>query len=60
MVEQLQEQMQTANINKTLISNMFHSDFKYHLKALNTLLEVLIKNTPSLNFPNYTIVVFFT
>lgn len=59
MVEQLQEQMQTANINKTLITNMFHLDFKYHLKALNTLLEVLFKNTPGSNFLNY-IIVFFT
>lgn len=40
-VEQLREQMLTAGINKVLITNMFHSDFRYHLKAIETLSEDL-------------------
>ncbi|XP_050054425.1 protein mini spindles-like isoform X3 [Aphis gossypii] len=38
-VEQLREQMLTAGINKVLITNMFHSDFRYHLKAIESLSE---------------------
>lgn len=41
-VQQLQEQMITAGINKLLITNMFHSDFRYHLEAIKLLSEVLI------------------
>jgi cytoskeleton-associated protein 5 len=40
-VEQLREQMLTAGINRVLIVNMFHSDFRYHLKAIDTLSEVV-------------------
>lgn len=32
--------MNTAGVNKTLITNMFHPDFKYHLKAIDALSEV--------------------
>lgn len=39
-VEQLRDQMNTAGVNKTLITNMFHPDFKFHLKAIDSLLEV--------------------
>lgn len=39
-VEQLREQMNIAGMNKTLITNMFHADFKYHLKAIDALSEV--------------------
>jgi len=35
--------MLTAGINKVLITNMFHSDFRYHLKAIESLSEVLLK-----------------
>ncbi|XP_029345564.1 protein mini spindles isoform X2 [Acyrthosiphon pisum] len=41
-VEQLREQMLTAGINKVLITNMFHSDFRYHLKAIESLSEDFI------------------
>jgi hypothetical protein len=36
-VEQLKEQMTTANFNTTLTTQMFHSDFKQHLKAIESL-----------------------
>lgn len=39
-VELLKEQMTVANVNKTLMANMFHSDFKFHLKAIDALSEV--------------------
>lgn len=38
-IEQLRDQMNTAGVNKTLITNMFHPDFKYHLKAIDALSE---------------------
>lgn len=44
-VELLKELMLTANVNKTLMANMFHSDFRYHLKAIDSLAEVTIINT---------------
>ena len=50
-VELLKEQMTVANFNRTLMTQMFHSDFKQHLKAIETLskyidedLEGLIAN----------------
>ncbi|XP_044749386.1 protein mini spindles isoform X2 [Coccinella septempunctata] len=43
-VELLKEQMINANINRTLIANMFHSDFRYHLKAIESLNEDLAEN----------------
>jgi len=39
-VELLKDLMTAANVNKTLRSNMFHSDFRYHLKAIEALTEV--------------------
>lgn len=39
-VELLKDQMTVANVNKTLIANMFHSDFRFHLKAIDALSEV--------------------
>lgn len=41
----LKEQMATAAINKSLIANMFHDDFRYHLKVIETLIEDLPSNT---------------
>lgn len=41
-VELLKELMTAANVNKTLLANMFHSDFRYHLKAIEALTEVII------------------
>nr|XP_018902745.1 PREDICTED: cytoskeleton-associated protein 5 [Bemisia tabaci]XP_018902746.1 PREDICTED: cytoskeleton-associated protein 5 [Bemisia tabaci]XP_018902747.1 PREDICTED: cytoskeleton-associated protein 5 [Bemisia tabaci]XP_018902749.1 PREDICTED: cytoskeleton-associated protein 5 [Bemisia tabaci] len=46
--ELLKEQMTTANVNKTLIANMFHADFKYHLKAIDLLNDDLMNNIPAL------------
>ncbi|KAK9876516.1 hypothetical protein WA026_013890 [Henosepilachna vigintioctopunctata] len=43
-VELLKEQMNNANVNKTLIGNMFHTDFRYHLKAIESLTEDLTGN----------------
>ena len=40
-VEQLKEQMSTAGVNKTLMNNMFHADFKFHLKSIDSLSEVI-------------------
>lgn len=41
-VDLLKELMTAANVNKTLMSNMFHSDFRYHLKAIESLTEVIL------------------
>ena len=32
--------MNTAGVNKTLMTNMFRADFKFHLKAIDSLAEV--------------------
>ena len=40
-VDQLKEQMNTAGVNKSLMTNMFHADFKFHLKAIDALAEVI-------------------
>ncbi|XP_063227944.1 protein mini spindles [Bacillus rossius redtenbacheri] len=40
-VELLRDQMMTANVNKNLIANMLHSDFKFHLKSIESLAEDL-------------------
>ncbi|XP_014474078.1 PREDICTED: cytoskeleton-associated protein 5 isoform X2 [Dinoponera quadriceps] len=47
-VELLKELMTAANVNKTLRSNMFHSDFRYHLKAIEALTEDLPGNSKAL------------
>lgn len=47
-VELLRDQMITANVNKGLIANMFHADFKYHLRAIDALSEDLPNNTAAL------------
>ncbi|PNF34800.1 hypothetical protein B7P43_G03732 [Cryptotermes secundus] len=43
-VDLLREQMTVANVNKTLMANMFHLDFKFHLKAIDALSEDLPNN----------------
>lgn len=40
--------MSAAFVNKGLMANMFHDDFRYHLKAIETLLEDLPNNTKAL------------
>ena len=40
-VEQLQDQMTEANFNRTLMTQMFHSDFKQHLKAIDMLMKYI-------------------
>ncbi|XP_058831204.1 protein mini spindles isoform X3 [Topomyia yanbarensis] len=44
----LKEQMISANVNKGLIANMFHEDFRYHLKVIEALVEDLPKNDKGL------------
>jgi len=39
-VDQLKEQMNTAGVNEYLMVNMFHVDFKFHLKAIEALGDV--------------------
>lgn len=39
-VDQLKEQMNAAGVNKSLMTNMFHADFKFHIKAIEALSEV--------------------
>ncbi|KAM3966107.1 LOW QUALITY PROTEIN: msps cytoskeleton-associated protein 5 [Aphomia sociella] len=46
--ELLKEQMATAGLNKQLVANMFHSDFRYHLKAIEALSEDLQENGSAL------------
>ncbi|XP_076762978.1 msps cytoskeleton-associated protein 5 [Xylocopa sonorina] len=47
-VELLKDLMTAANVNKTLLTNMFHSDFRYHLKAIEALTENLPDNNKAL------------
>ncbi|XP_059352575.1 cytoskeleton-associated protein 5-like isoform X2 [Daphnia carinata] len=46
-VDQLKEQMNTAGVNKSLMTNMFHMDFKFHIKAIEALNEDLSVNVES-------------
>ncbi|XP_020818600.1 protein mini spindles isoform X1 [Drosophila serrata] len=46
--ELLREQMMAANVNKALIANMFHDDFRYHLKVIEQLSEDLAGNSKAL------------
>lgn len=46
--ELLRDQMTTAGINKNLIANMFHDDFRYHLKVIEALQDDLASNSRSL------------
>ncbi|XP_037896088.1 protein mini spindles isoform X2 [Glossina fuscipes] len=47
-IELLREQMISANVNKALMANMFHDDFRYHLKVIETLMEDLPQNPKAL------------
>ncbi|XP_060518402.1 protein mini spindles isoform X2 [Cylas formicarius] len=47
-VELLKDQMLAANVNKQLIANMFHSDFRFHIKAIESLMEDLPNNSQAL------------
>lgn len=35
----LKEQMNTANLNKSMMANMFHDDFRYHLKVSSLIIS---------------------
>ncbi|CAG0904390.1 unnamed protein product, partial [Cyprideis torosa] len=48
LVDQLKELLQAASINQTLHAHMFHQDFRYHLKALDTLMGDLPGNVAGL------------
>lgn len=41
---QLKEQMLAANWSPQLVTNCFHSDFKFHIKAIDSLADFLIAN----------------
>ncbi|XP_045137050.1 cytoskeleton-associated protein 5-like isoform X4 [Portunus trituberculatus] len=43
-ITQLKDQMTTAGLNRQLTSNMFHQDFKFHIKAIDSLNEDLTCN----------------
>jgi len=47
-VEQLKEQMTMANFNGSLMTQMFHNDFKQHLKAIESLHAHLDKDMGAL------------
>ena len=47
-VEQLKDQLVTANFNKSLMAMMFHADFKQHLKALEMLMGHVEADTEAL------------
>ncbi|KAK0091601.1 hypothetical protein PV326_002969 [Microctonus aethiopoides] len=47
-VDLLKKLMSAAGFNKTLISNMFHGDFRYHLKAIEALTNDLQDNSKAL------------
>lgn len=40
-IEQLQTQMEQANFNRTLMSQLFHADFKYQIMALQSLTKAI-------------------
>ncbi|XP_037049831.1 protein mini spindles isoform X3 [Bradysia coprophila] len=44
----LKDQMSTASVNKSLMANMFHEDFRYHLKAIDSLIEDRESNSKAL------------
>lgn len=44
----LKDQMLTAGVNRTLMANMFHEDFRYHLKVIETLTDDLDENLEGL------------
>lgn len=44
----LRDQMTAASVNKGLIANMFHEDFRYHLKVIESLQEDLFENSKAL------------
>ncbi|XP_034486256.1 protein mini spindles isoform X2 [Drosophila innubila] len=44
----LRDQMTTASVNKALMANMFHDDFRYHLKVIEQLSEDLPNNSKAL------------
>lgn len=44
----LRDQMTTASVNKSLMANMFHDDFRYHLKAIDSLIEDRENNSKAL------------
>lgn len=46
--ELLRDQMNTASVNKGLMANMFHDDFRYHLKVIESLQEDLPINPDAL------------
>ncbi|KAG1678360.1 Cytoskeleton-associated protein 5 [Nymphon striatum] len=39
--EQLKDQICNAGLSRSLQTNMFHSDFKFHLKAIDTLIDCI-------------------
>ncbi|XP_076268302.1 protein mini spindles-like isoform X2 [Rhynchophorus ferrugineus] len=47
-VDLLRDQMAAANVNKTLTSNMFHNDFRFHIKAIESLMEDLPDHSEAL------------
>lgn len=54
-VELLKDLMTTANVNKTLRANMFHSDFRYHLKAIEALTEVSVNMNQNMQENQYSL-----
>ena len=40
-IDQLRDQMEDAKFNRTLMTQMFHADFKQHLKAIDMLLKYI-------------------
>ncbi|KAK4303692.1 hypothetical protein Pmani_024319 [Petrolisthes manimaculis] len=46
-ITQLRDQMTAASMNRQMVSNMFHQDFKFHIKAIDALNEDLGSNLPA-------------
>lgn len=47
-VDLLKDQMSAANVNKMLMANMFHSDFRFHIKAIESLMDDLPEHSEAL------------
>lgn len=54
-IEQLRTQMETANFNKSLMGQLFHDDFKFHIKALETLTKA-IEDLPDATLSNLDLI----
>ncbi|CAF0735545.1 unnamed protein product [Brachionus calyciflorus] len=54
-IEQLKQQMDQAQFNKTFLTQLFHDDFKFHIKALETLTKA-VEDLPDATLSNLDLI----